>query len=47
MSSNSTRAFKLGLYIYPGEGWMGGQTPRWDDLKTMAQMAEDMGFDSI
>lgn len=47
MSSIIGRGCKVGLYINPGEGWMGGETPRWNDIKTMAQIAEDIGFESF
>ena len=38
---------KLGLVLPEGERDMGGKTARWSDYVTMAQTAEDMGFDSL
>ena len=26
---------------------MNGQTPRWNDIKALAQRAEEVGFDSV
>lgn len=41
------RSCKLGLYVFPEETWMHGHTARWGDVKTMAQTAEAIGFDSV
>ena len=38
---------KLGLAMIPYEGAMDGGSPGWQDLLTMAKLAEDSGFDSI
>ncbi len=37
----------IGLYIYTAEGAMGGRTPRWTDIKDMAQVADKGGFSWI
>ena len=41
------RPLKVGFMLYTREGRMGGVTPRWSDLRSMAQQAEQAGFDSI
>jgi probable F420-dependent oxidoreductase len=38
---------RLGLNLPTTELQMAGHTPRWADLRGMAQLAEKMGFDSI
>jgi alkanesulfonate monooxygenase SsuD/methylene tetrahydromethanopterin reductase-like flavin-dependent oxidoreductase (luciferase family) len=38
---------KLGIILPEAEGDMAGATPRWSDLAGMAQLAEDIGFDSV
>ena len=38
---------KVGLLLIPREGRMGGETPRWSDLRDMAAQAEQVGFDSL
>lgn len=43
----SSRPLKIGLFLPFFEGMMNGVTPRWTDLRTMAQLAEDLGFDSL
>jgi alkanesulfonate monooxygenase SsuD/methylene tetrahydromethanopterin reductase-like flavin-dependent oxidoreductase (luciferase family) len=47
MSERGPRSCKIGLYLFPEEGWMHGGTARWEDVKTMAQTAEAIGFDSV
>jgi probable F420-dependent oxidoreductase len=37
----------LGLNLPYVEGRMDGQTPRWSDIRTMAQTAEAIGFDAV
>lgn len=38
---------EVGVLLPVFEGDMGGQTARWRDLASMAQMAEAVGFDSV
>jgi alkanesulfonate monooxygenase SsuD/methylene tetrahydromethanopterin reductase-like flavin-dependent oxidoreductase (luciferase family) len=38
---------RIGLNLPYSEGQLGGETPRWTDIRGLAQLAEDMGFDSI
>jgi probable F420-dependent oxidoreductase len=38
---------RLGLNLPYVEGRMDGQTPRWSDIRTMAQAAEAIGFDAV
>lgn len=38
---------KVGLVLPLGERRMDGATPRWSDLQTMAQLAEQIGADSL
>jgi len=49
--SNHTSAarwpLKVGLFLPFIETMLDGSTPRWTDLRTMAQLAEDVGFDSL
>ena len=47
MNPHTTRPLKVGLGLPTFEGTMAGVTPRWHDLKTMAQHAEAVGFDSL
>ncbi len=47
MKQPKQRSCKIGLYLFPEETWMNGETARWDDIKTMAQTAEDIGFDAL
>ncbi len=47
MPDHQRRLPKIGLAICPVEGCMDGETARWTDILAMAQMAEDVGFDSI
>jgi alkanesulfonate monooxygenase SsuD/methylene tetrahydromethanopterin reductase-like flavin-dependent oxidoreductase (luciferase family) len=41
------RSFKLGLILPEAEYDVAGATPRWSDLSAMAQLAEEIGVDSI
>jgi alkanesulfonate monooxygenase SsuD/methylene tetrahydromethanopterin reductase-like flavin-dependent oxidoreductase (luciferase family) len=41
------RPLKVGLFLPFAETMLDGGTPRWADLRTMAQVAEDVGFDSL
>jgi probable F420-dependent oxidoreductase len=47
MGHSVTRPLKVGVVLPYAEYKMGGQTPRWNDLVTMAQRAEALGFDSL
>jgi probable F420-dependent oxidoreductase len=47
MESGNKRPLKIGIGLPDAVGQMGGGTPRWNDLLTMARLAEDVGFDSI
>jgi alkanesulfonate monooxygenase SsuD/methylene tetrahydromethanopterin reductase-like flavin-dependent oxidoreductase (luciferase family) len=47
MSQTEMRPLKVGLMLPTLEGWMAGRTARWSDLRTMAQQAEAVGFDSL
>ena len=38
---------KVGLFLPFAETMLDGSTPRWADLRTMAQVAEAVGFDSL
>jgi alkanesulfonate monooxygenase SsuD/methylene tetrahydromethanopterin reductase-like flavin-dependent oxidoreductase (luciferase family) len=38
---------KFGLDLPHGETWFDGGTPRWSDLREMAELAEDVGFDAL
>lgn len=41
------RPLKVGLILPDTEREMGGATASWHDLKVMARLAEDLGFDSL
>lgn len=41
------RPLKVGLLLPDTEGQLDGATPRWRDIKEMALLAEDAGFDSV
>lgn len=47
MNNSSKRPLKVGIGLPDATGQMGGETPRWGDLLTMATLAEDVGFDSL
>ncbi|MFP6782651.1 MAG: LLM class flavin-dependent oxidoreductase, partial [Gammaproteobacteria bacterium] len=38
---------KVGLMMPQGDGMRGPGTRRWRDMAAMAQLAEDIGFDSV
>ncbi len=40
-------SLSLGLNLPYAEGSMDGATPRWSDVRAMAQAAEDVGFDAV
>lgn len=41
------RPVKVGIVLPDVEGEYGGATPRWSDIRQLARMAEDLGFDSV
>ena len=41
------RPLKVGVFINVAERMMDGATPRWADIREMATVAEDVGFDSV
>jgi probable F420-dependent oxidoreductase len=45
--SNRRRPLKVGLILPHWEAGMSGKTPGWSDITEMAQLAEDVGFDSL
>jgi probable F420-dependent oxidoreductase len=45
--SNRRRPLKVGLILPHWEAGMSGKTPGWSDITEMAQLAEDIGFDSL
>ena len=47
MGMQQARPCKLGLILPEAEFDMGGKTARWRDYVAMAQLAEEMGFDSL
>jgi alkanesulfonate monooxygenase SsuD/methylene tetrahydromethanopterin reductase-like flavin-dependent oxidoreductase (luciferase family) len=46
-ATNGKRPLKVGFLLYTREERMGGATPRWSDLRSLAHQAEQVGFDSI
>lgn len=38
---------KIGLYQLAAEYTMAGETPRWENIKEMTQLGEQVGFDSV
>ncbi len=46
-STNRNRPLKVGLVLPHWEAGMSGKTPGWSDITEMANLAEDMGFDSV
>jgi alkanesulfonate monooxygenase SsuD/methylene tetrahydromethanopterin reductase-like flavin-dependent oxidoreductase (luciferase family) len=44
---SSRRLLKVGLVLPVVERQQGGKTARWTDLRTMALLAEQVGFDSV
>lgn len=47
MDHASQRPLRLGLYIPNGDGEMGAGNRQWRDVLTLAQRAEEAGFDSV
>jgi probable F420-dependent oxidoreductase len=47
MGHASCRPIRLGLYIPNGDGEMGAGNRRWRDVLTLAQRAEEVGFDAV
>jgi alkanesulfonate monooxygenase SsuD/methylene tetrahydromethanopterin reductase-like flavin-dependent oxidoreductase (luciferase family) len=47
METAALRPLKVGLQMPHWEGGLGGVTPRWSDLRALAQQAGDVGFDSL
>jgi alkanesulfonate monooxygenase SsuD/methylene tetrahydromethanopterin reductase-like flavin-dependent oxidoreductase (luciferase family) len=41
------RPLKVGVFINLAERMMDGETPRWENIKEMATVAEEVGFDSV
>lgn len=41
------RPLRVGLLLPNGEGMLDGRTARWDDFRTFARLAEDIGFDAL
>lgn len=42
MNRSPQRPLKVGIFLPFGEYMMGGQTPRWTDLMTLAQRAKEI-----
>jgi alkanesulfonate monooxygenase SsuD/methylene tetrahydromethanopterin reductase-like flavin-dependent oxidoreductase (luciferase family) len=47
MPKELARPLNVGLLLPTAEQTMAGATPRWDDLKAIAQLAEAGGFDAL
>src|SRR5262249_11819737 len=47
MNQPTKRPLKVGLFLPFAENMIDGKSPRWSDLVSMAQCAEDVGFDSL
>ncbi|HUG14587.1 MAG TPA: LLM class flavin-dependent oxidoreductase [Thermomicrobiales bacterium] len=47
MTGTGAKRLKLGMLLPQAERRYGGQTARWSDLLEMAQLAEQVGFDSV
>ncbi len=47
MDTSATRPLKVGIFLPFAEYMMNRRTPRWSDLMTMTQRAEELGFDSV
>lgn len=45
--STPSQGLKIGIDILAAETTMAGETPRWSDVLTLAETAEETGFDSI
>jgi hypothetical protein len=46
-SESGNRPLKVGVDLIACETAMCGETPRWTDIRAMAETAEAAGFDSI
>jgi probable F420-dependent oxidoreductase len=46
-TSTARRLIKVGLFLPFFETMLDGNTPRWADLRAMAELAEEVGFDSL
>lgn len=44
---DNTRPIEVGLFLNVAERMMDGETANWNDIKSMAQRAEAIGFDSV
>jgi hypothetical protein len=47
MAASGARPIKVGLFLPTLDGTMPDGMPGWSDLKSMAQRAEAIGFDSL
>jgi alkanesulfonate monooxygenase SsuD/methylene tetrahydromethanopterin reductase-like flavin-dependent oxidoreductase (luciferase family) len=47
MLDRTTRTMRVGLLLPNVEGWFAGEMPTWSDLRELAQLAEQVGFDSV
>ena len=47
MAPRGARPIKVGLALHTVDGFTAGGMPRWNDLKSLAQHAEAIGFDSL
>src|SRR5262245_19852203 len=47
MDRVETRSPQIGLILPYSDLYLGGITPHWSDLAALAQLAEDVGFDSV
>lgn len=47
MASPGQRPLKVGLVVPQREGDLDGMTPRWADMRTVAERAEAVGFDAL
>ena len=43
----STKQMRIGLVLPMFEAPQSGEKPRWATIKSIAQRAEDMGFDTV
>lgn len=43
----SARPLQIGIVLPVYEGMLGGRTARWQDIRSLAQRAESLGFDSV
>jgi alkanesulfonate monooxygenase SsuD/methylene tetrahydromethanopterin reductase-like flavin-dependent oxidoreductase (luciferase family) len=47
VTATSQRPLRVGLHLPNGDGYVGCGIDRWQDVVTMARLAEEAGFDSI